>query len=105
MQSRLFPRNPRKYAALVLWPHEEVALPTPIMMLPKKQSRIPQTDDLCVKCYRTVSERHLLAPWQGTKPRRDVREAWRDLGWPRSPPDRGNFLHPRWGRTGFGRLK
>src|SRR5215210_2756322 len=42
MQSWLFPRNPRKYAALVLWPREEVALPTPIMMLAKKQSRIPQ---------------------------------------------------------------
>jgi hypothetical protein len=36
------------------------------MMLPKKRSRIPQTDDLCVKCYQTVSERHLLAPRQGT---------------------------------------
>ena len=66
MQSWLFPRNPRKYAALALWPREEVAFPTPIIMLPKKQSRIPQTDDLCVRCYQTVSERHLLASWQRT---------------------------------------
>jgi hypothetical protein len=66
MHSQLFPRNPRKFAAPALRPREEVAFPTQVMMLPEKQSRIPQTEDLCVRCYQTVSERHLLAPWQGT---------------------------------------